>query len=55
MIIYGVNAVLDFVDLYSVRIEKLYVSNATLNKFSKTDKKKMIRVLMKYQIENLKF
>jgi 23S rRNA (guanosine2251-2'-O)-methyltransferase len=41
MIIYGVNAVLDFVDLYSVRIEKLYVSNATLNKFSKTDKKKI--------------
>ena len=41
MIIYGMNPVLDSIDLYSDKIKKIYLSKKTFNKFNKNQLKKI--------------
>jgi 23S rRNA (guanosine2251-2'-O)-methyltransferase len=57
MIIYGVNPVLDCINLYSEKIVKLYVSKKTINKFSDKQLSKVKHISIEYisdrQFENL--
>ena len=57
MIIYGVNPVLDCINLYSEKIVKLYVSKKTINKFSDKQLAKVKHISIEYisdrQFENL--
>ena len=41
MIIYGLNPVLDSIDLYFDKIKKIYLSKKTFNKFNKNQLKKI--------------